>query len=103
MDKQPAKEPRTGSGHGLKLSAHGKRQIQELLDRAAGDIQFRELLLRDPEKVLTDPQYTGGKEPLSDTDKTLLFSMRRVALEEAGIDVRKSRSFLRDNGARAPL
>jgi hypothetical protein len=87
-----------GSNHELKVSPRGKERIQQFLNRAAEDIEFRELLLRDPVKLLSDAKVTGGEKLLSEYDKVLLFSLRRVALEEAGIDVRAARSFLRDNG-----
>ena len=84
------------------LSDRDKAAIQELLDKAADDIELREALLRDPELVLNPAvdrlRAKGPQVPLSPAALTLLFSLRRVALEEAGIDVRASRVFLRDNG-----
>jgi hypothetical protein len=79
-----------------KLSPEDKATIQAILDRAAVDIEFREALLRDPQVVL-DPKRQAPQK-LSDNAMTVLFSMRRVALEEMGINVRASRAFLRDNG-----
>lgn len=75
----------------IQLSDEGKKKIQDILGRAAKDIQFREQLLQDPQKL-------AEVHELSSDEKTLLFSMRRVALEEIGLDVREARAFLRDNG-----
>jgi hypothetical protein len=59
--------------------------------RAAGDINFRETLLNNPEIALENSGL--------DVDEIRMVSnMRRVGLEEWGIDVRRFRSFLRDNG-----
>jgi hypothetical protein len=65
--------------------------VEEILSRACEDIVFRESLLASPETALAD-------SGLSDQALHLLAAMRRVALEEWGIDVRRSRAFLRDNG-----
>ena len=84
------------------LTPEAKAAIQEILDKAAEDIEFREALLKDPSSVL-DPEvspFAANYTPkLGSHGATLLFSMRRVSLEEQGINVRSSRGFLRDNGA----
>lgn len=80
----------------IHLSDEGKKKIQDILGRAAKDIKFREQLLQDPHKL-------AEVHELSSDEKTLLFSMRRVALEEVGLDVREARAFLRDNGSPATL
>jgi hypothetical protein len=73
------------------LTSEGKRRVESVLARAAEDIQFRELLLEEPEVAL------AGTE-LADEERRILSTMRRVALEEWGVDVRQFRSFLMDNG-----
>lgn len=73
------------------LKPETKQIIEQLLAKACTDIQFRELLLRKPESALAD-------SGLSVEEIGVLTTMKRVALEEWGIDVRRFRSFLRDNG-----
>lgn len=73
------------------LDDDAKQRVEAVLTRAADDIEFRELLLADPEAALNDVNLT-------DEEKTALGSMRRVALEEWGVDVRRYRAFLMDNG-----
>lgn len=73
------------------LDEDAKQRVEAVLSRAAEDIEFRELLLADPEGALKDSD-------LSDDEKTALSTMRRVALEEWGVDVRRFRAFLMDNG-----
>ena len=68
-------------------------RIKDILDRAATDIAFREQLMQNPHQALADLNLT--KEEVE-----LIAPLRRVPLEEAGIDVRKARAFLRDNGAK---
>lgn len=74
-----------------KLSTEGKQRVEAVLTRAAEDIEFRTLLLRDPDAAL------AGIE-LEDAERAMFGQMRRVALEEWGVDVRRYRAFLRDNG-----
>lgn len=76
------------------LTTEGKLRIERVLSRAATDIEFREALLRDPEASL-------AALDLSATERRALGAMRRVALEEWGVDVRRFRAFLRDNGVKA--
>jgi hypothetical protein len=73
------------------LKSETKQIVEQLLAKACTDIQFRELLLRNPESALAD-------SGLSTAEIGVLTSMKRVALEEWGVDVRRFRSFLRDNG-----
>lgn len=73
------------------LNEDAKQRVEAVLTRAAEDIEFRELLLADPEAALKDSNLT-------DDEKTALSTMRRVALEEWGVDVRRFRAFLMDNG-----
>lgn len=84
------------------LTTSEKQAVERILTRAAEDIGFREALLRDPQSVLhpdaADERLVATVGDLGPDAATLLFSMRRVALEEAGINVRSSRLFLRDNG-----
>ena len=73
------------------LTIEGKQRIEEVLARAAVDIEFREALLLSPETALGDTELT-------ESERKLLATMKRVALEEWGVDVRKFRYFLADNG-----
>jgi len=76
-----------------KLTADGKRRVEAVLARAAEDITFRAMLLENPEQALAGSDL--------DADERALFGpMRRVALEEWGVDVRRFRAFLRDNGTK---
>lgn len=70
-----------------------KKVVEEILQKATDDISFRELLLTDPKAALANSGLNADVIEL-------LSSMRRVALEEWGIDVKKSRAFLRDNGTK---
>ncbi|MDP9651467.1 hypothetical protein J2793_006942 [Paraburkholderia caledonica] len=72
-----------------------KRVIQDLLTRAAEDISFREALLLDPEKALSG-------SGLSDDERRIVGSLKKVQLEEWGVDVRRYRAAVRDNGNSAP-
>jgi len=78
------------------LTPEGRARIEALLSKAGEDIEFREQLMRDPNAVLTSTNLT-------DEEKGVLGTMRRVALEEWGVDVRRYRAFLRDNGNKASL
>lgn len=73
------------------LAADGKERVETVLRRAAEDINFRERLLDNPAEALKDTDLT-------EDEATMLASMRRVALEEWGVDVRAFRSFVLDNG-----
>lgn len=73
------------------LTADGKERVEAVLRRAAEDIGFRELLLQNPAEALKDTDLT-------EDEAQVLASMRRVALEEWGVDVRSFRSFVLDNG-----
>lgn len=75
------------------LDAAAKARVEGVLTRAAKDIEFRELLLADPAGALADTDLT-------DDEKAMLGAGRRVALEEWGVDVRRFRAFLMDNGNR---
>jgi hypothetical protein len=78
------------------ITAATKARVEEVLERAATDINFRNLLLRDPSRALCETS-------LSEAEIEMLASMRRVALEEWGVDVRRFRSFLRDNGTKVTV
>lgn len=73
------------------LSTESKTKVEEVLRRAAEDIAFRELLLTQPAEALEGVELTVE-------EKELLVSMRRTVLEEWGVDVRRFRTFLMDNG-----
>lgn len=74
-----------------KLTTESKTRVEQVLARAAEDIEFRKQLLAEPAAALE------GLE-LSDAEREVFTAMRRVALEEWGVDVRRYRAFLRDNG-----
>jgi hypothetical protein len=73
------------------LTVEGKARVEALLARALEDIEFRELLLDDPDQAMRETDLTPD-------EKKMVYSMHRVALEEWGVDVRRYRAFLRDNG-----
>jgi len=73
------------------LTAEGKQRVESVLERAAADIEFRELLLSDPAGALEGTDLT-------EDEVAVLSTMRRVALEEWGVDVRRFRGFMMDNG-----
>lgn len=73
------------------ITPESKERVEEILTKAAQDISFREALLEDPESTLESYD-------LSPDEKFALSTMKRVALEEWGIDVRNYRAFLMDNG-----
>lgn len=73
------------------LTMEGKNRVEEVLGRAASDIAFRELLLSNPAAALADTDLT-------EDEKAVLGTMKRVALEEWGVDARTFRNFLCDNG-----
>jgi hypothetical protein len=75
------------------LDDAARARVEAILARSAEDITFREQLLADPDAALADTDLT---EP----EKAALGTMRRVALEEWGVDVRRFRAFLMDNGNR---
>ena len=68
-----------------------RARVEAVLTRAAEDIGFREHLLADPAAALADTDLT-------EVEKEALGGMRRVSLEERGVDVRRYRAFLMDNG-----
>lgn len=74
-----------------KLSKESKAEIESILDRALDDVEFRELLMENPEKALKDAKLTPQ-------EKELVGSLKRVALEEYGINVKQYRAVTRDNG-----
>jgi hypothetical protein len=73
------------------LTEDAKSRVEAVLGRAASDIQFRELLLSNPAAALADTDLT-------DQEKDVLGMMKRVALEEWGVEVRSFRNFTTDNG-----
>lgn len=73
------------------LTTEGKKRIESILERAVKDIEFRELLLADPNAALQNSDLTRE-------EFEVLSSMRRVKLEEWGVDVRRFRAWMRDNG-----
>jgi hypothetical protein len=73
------------------LTEEGKKRIGSVLERAVNDIEFRELLLANPSAALQDSGLTNE-------EFEVLSSMRRVKLEEWGVDVRRFRAWMRDNG-----
>lgn len=75
------------------LDDAAKQRVEAVLTRAAEDIAFREQLLADPQAALADTDLTAE-------ERQALATMRRVALEEWGVDVRRYRAFLMDNGTK---
>lgn len=73
------------------LSRASKSRVESVLMRAAQDINFREMLLTNPTKALESTDLT--QEEIE-----VLSSMQRVKLEEWGVDVRRFRAWMRDNG-----
>ena len=73
------------------ITEDGRKRVQDLLTRAAGDIEFRELLMENPSEALAGTDLT-------DAEKTAISGLRHVALEEWGVDVRAFHSFILDNG-----
>lgn len=61
------------------------------MSQAAQDIAFRERLQTAPREVLL-------AQGLTEEEAAVVADLRRVKLEEWGVDVRRFRSFLRDNG-----
>lgn len=76
-----------------RLTPDGKRRVEAVLARAASDITFRAMLLENPEQALAETD-------LADDERAVFGPLRRVALEEWGVDVRRFRMFLRDNGVK---
>lgn len=76
--------------HVKPLTSEGKIRVENILQQAAKDIKFRELLTENPKEALNSG--------LTEEEISVISTMRRVALEEWGIDVRPFRGFLRDNG-----
>jgi len=73
------------------ITDDGKLRVEELLTRAAGDIEFRELLMNDPAAALEGTDLTPS-------EREAIAGLRHVALEEWGVDVRAFHSFILDNG-----
>lgn len=73
------------------LSQETKAKVEEILKRATEDVAFREELIANPDTALSNSD-------LSDDEKKLVGSLRRVKLEEWGVDVKHYRMVLRDNG-----
>jgi hypothetical protein len=73
------------------LTTEGKARVEAVLRKAAEDIRFREQLLTDPAAALEGMELTAE-------EREMLSSMRRTALEEWGVDIRRFRTFLMDNG-----
>ncbi|MBP5076638.1 hypothetical protein [Pseudomonas chlororaphis] len=72
------------------------QEIQFILARASDDIEFRELLLTQPEEALKDSS-------LSAEEKSVVANLKKVQLEEWGIDVRRFRAAVSDNGFRMDM
>lgn len=73
------------------LTPEGKERVEAVLSRAASDIEFRDFLLENPVEALKDTNLT-------EEEQEMVSRMKRVALEEWGVDVRRFRTFLLDNG-----
>lgn len=73
------------------LTHDGKMRVERVLDRALNDIEFREKLVANPREALKDTDLTPE-------EREVVGTLKRVALEEWGVDVRKYRMALSDNG-----
>jgi hypothetical protein len=81
------------------ISETEKAIVYDFLNRVQEDPQFREALKKDPEIVFTTAApRVNYASLLSPEILTALADLRRVALEEIGIDVFSYREFLVDNG-----
>lgn len=73
--------------------------IYEFLDRIRDDVVFREAVVKDPQVVFS---VATSRIPLAKLLRPNLLEvmgkLRRVALEEIGIDVAPYRDEIRDNG-----
>ena len=78
------------------MSSEGKARIEALLQRASEDPEFRHSLLNNTDEALQSTDLT-------DDEKASVRDMRRVKLEEIGVDVRPYRAMLRDNGAKKEM
>lgn len=77
------------------LPKDAKTRIEKVLKLAAKDIEFRQKLLRRPKTALK------GMD-LEPREVELLVHLTRVGLEEVGVNIRKFRAFLHDNGNSSP-
>jgi hypothetical protein len=73
------------------LTPELRTAVEAVLTKAATDVRFREQLQTDPDAALAGAGLPPGV-------CEFVSQLRRVGLEEWGIDVRRFRSFLRDNG-----
>jgi hypothetical protein len=73
------------------LTPETKAEVERVLKRAQEDAEYRELLLLNPVEALRDVN-------LGPAEKNILGRMKRVQLEEWGIDMREHRARTRDNG-----
>jgi hypothetical protein len=73
------------------LAAEKKAIVEGILERASSDIEFREKLLLNPQEALKDSGLTPE-------EKEILVSLKKVKLEEWGVDTRRYLMMARDNG-----
>jgi len=73
------------------LTPDTKAKVEHVLQRALDDVEFREMLLMNPVEALRDVD-------LGAPEKAILSRMKRVQLEEWGVDMRRYRAVARDNG-----
>lgn len=73
------------------LTADTKAKVERVLQRALDDVEFREQLLTSPADALREVD-------LGAAEKAILGRMKRVQLEEWGVDMRRYRALMRDNG-----
>lgn len=73
------------------LTPEAKARVEGVLSRALNDIQFREKLLANPAEALKDTDLTAE-------ERNVVGTLKRVQLEEWGVDVRDYRALLMDNG-----
>ena len=73
--------------------------IYDFLERVKEDAQFRDAVLKNPDAVLaTATPHAAYATLLRPNVLEVLAKLRRVALEEIGIDVAAYRDVVSDNG-----
>lgn len=73
------------------LTAQTKAIVEEILIRAAKDVTFREELLHSPQEALKN----SGLKP---EEIEVMAGLKKVKLEEWGIDTRSHLMMVKDNG-----
>lgn len=85
-------ETQTQAEMDYKITPEKKGYMQAIIDRMSEDIEFRMEMTSNPLDALKP--YTG----LTQKEKEVLGSLRRVALEEMGLNIIGVKKFVADNG-----